>query len=81
MSKRIVSTPDPKYGVGDLLAITYRPNALRRELVVISRITSTSYFVEFCDGRGTNALPHPRLDKIDGTGMLRVELVSRGQQK
>ena len=80
MSKRVVSTPDPKYGVGDLLAITYRPNALRRELVVVSRITPTSYFVDFCDGRGTNAIPHPRLDN-NVTGMLKVQLVSRGQQK
>ena len=81
MSEKKMIPPKTQYGVGDLLAITYRPNALRRELVVISRITSTSYFEEFCDGRGTHTKPHPRLDKIDGTGMLRVELVSRGQQK
>lgn len=79
MSKRKTTPPKTKYNVGDLLAITYR--ALRRELVVISRITPTLYHLEWCDGKGSNALTRHDVDNAEAIGKVKVELVARGQQK
>ena len=80
MSKRKTNRPKTKYNVGDLLAITYKFGRTR-DLVVISCITPISYHLEWCDGRGVNALRHHDVDNAEAIGKVKVELVARGQQK
>jgi hypothetical protein len=77
MSKRKTTPPKTEYGVGDLLSITYKFGKTC-DLVVISRITPTLYHLEWCDGKGSNALPHRVVDNAEAIGKVKVELVARG---